>query len=220
MCSEDKSTNAFDILEHKFCENEFISLYDIMKPDILLSICNIDRTRKHTINMIGSRNYINDEYDIIVKLLRVIKICAAQENLSTEIHEWITKKNVDLWKNSIECNIFKLSIRKGLIIVDSEPSHSLTLEAYKNKNHADEKSNKLFNKIIQKKPTIVITPITTDNEKLYIDSKTRILFDKKTNEAYGVLSEDNKTILDLKQEDINFLEKCNCLIKEKLSDSE
>ena len=50
--------------------------------------------------------------------------------------------------------------------------------------------------------------------KLYGDIKTRILFDKKTNEAYGKLDSDNKTVLPLDDDAIRFLETHNQKIKD------
>jgi hypothetical protein len=121
MYRKHKYIESFNELEYTFYKNEYLSLKDIMKPIILLAICNVRSIVKYTIDMIEYRNTLEDNLDDIIILLEVLKNfmpdCVIPFNRIHEIltEKWITKENTDLWKNSIEKNIFQLSVTKRLI---------------------------------------------------------------------------------------------------------
>jgi hypothetical protein len=87
------------------------------------------------------------------------------------------------------------------------------------KDFTNVKSKSLLNSVIQKKD-LIIKSIEIKNGKLWIDHATRILFDRKTEEAYGLLDEDNETILELSDKYIRLLEASNILIKKKVNKKE
>lgn len=79
-------------------------------------------------------------------------------------------------------------------------------------------SNNLINKVI-KKDTIITSSITNDDgELLHYELEYRILFDKNTCEAYGVLDEDNNTVNELTDHNKRWLEAHNCKIRETKQD--
>jgi hypothetical protein len=87
------------------------------------------------------------------------------------------------------------------------------------KDFTDVKSRSLLNSVLQKKD-LILRSIMVKNEKLWVDHSTRILFDKKTQEAYGILDKDNETILNLTDKEIRLLEASNTLIKKQIVKNE
>lgn len=78
---------------------------------------------------------------------------------------------------------------------------------------ADIKTKSLIHKIT-KTDEIVVKSIMVDDKKLYIDPKSRVLFHRDRT-AYGMLGKDDKTILDLSDDKIRWLESCNVKIEQK-----
>jgi hypothetical protein len=122
MFRKHKSTKAFDKLSLAFYENGHLSLKDITNPIVLLSICNVELIAKYTINMIECRNTLSDNLDDIIILFDILKTCIPEGVIPYNrvnnllMSEWITKKNKDLWTDSIEKTVFQLSVTKRLIV--------------------------------------------------------------------------------------------------------
>ena len=79
---------------------------------------------------------------------------------------------------------------------------------------SDIKSRSLIHKII-KRQRLDISKIKVGDEILYIDHQSRVLFNRETEEAYGVLSKNNKTIESLSDENIRWLETSSIMINFK-----
>ena len=83
------------------------------------------------------------------------------------------------------------------------------------KDVSTNKSVRLINKFIKKDEITTVSVTNDEGYLLYYDIEHRILFDKNSLEAYGVLSEDNNTITPLEDFHIKWLEANNCSIRAK-----
>lgn len=81
---------------------------------------------------------------------------------------------------------------------------------------ADIKTKSLVHKIM-KTDKITIKSIMVDDKKLYIDPKSRVLF-HRDGVAYAMLDKDDKTISNLVDDKIRWLESCNVKIEQKKKD--
>ena len=77
----------------------------------------------------------------------------------------------------------------------------------------DNISKQLIKKVTKQTEIRVVCIDTNDGTKLYYEKEHRILFDPKTDEAYGCLDDDNNTINELSDENIRWLESNNCSIR-------
>ena len=82
------------------------------------------------------------------------------------------------------------------------------------KSSSDVKSKTLVDKL-SKKSVINPRKIKIGKETHYVDSETRILFDKVTKEAYGELSKDKKSVVPLSKKNIKFVEANGLKIREE-----
>lgn len=75
------------------------------------------------------------------------------------------------------------------------------------------KSKNLIKRINKTKEITAISTYNDQGDKIWYDRNTRILFDKNTFEAYGLLDDDGKTTLPLDKEAIKWLEANNYSIR-------
>lgn len=80
------------------------------------------------------------------------------------------------------------------------------------KKVSDIKSKSLVHSVA-KTQTLSCKKIRVGGKKLYFDPQTRIMIDRKTKEAYGKLSDDGETILQLNDKDVRFCNTSNVKIR-------
>lgn len=86
------------------------------------------------------------------------------------------------------------------------------------KEIANTKSESLLRKVTQTKKLSTMSIVTSSFGKIWYDKNTRVLFDKVTHEAYGILDESNEKILPLDDENIRWLEASNYTIRAAADD--
>jgi len=80
------------------------------------------------------------------------------------------------------------------------------------KTASDTKSKSLVHKVT-KRQKLDIKKVKVGGKVLWVDSQSRVLFDRATQEAYGVLAKDNKTTEPLSEENIRWLEASGVAIR-------